>query len=605
MAGTAIAVPPTGRGWTGNGKSDEQMDRNRDRAPERSPPRTELHLVGRRPAARKVDDDWRSGPGDGQPLVPPGASAGLWPGIRSRIVFLVVLSAVLPSLLVGGASYLTARDLLIEKINSQLASGAASAADHVRRSFEDRSSDTEVFASAFIVAENLQRRSWALKSDDEAQVAQATDRIGQYLAQIQERYPLYRKIFIFGPAGELVTGIDSMSDAVEPEIPARLVAAEPTSLLDSSRAEPLLFVRRQVTSPGGERLGAIVTASGLEELWRDLRAETRTESWRLRVVAADGRPLFDASMSSPSAIGRLASDATARGLPRQTGVAEYRDERGRPVLGAYRSLDSFQIGTLVEMDSETAFEAGGRLRDLTLLISLLAAGLVTAIGLGLAVSLTRPIQALIVGARAVSEGDLSHEVPVSSRDQIGYLTRVFNHMIRTLRDSRSRLEKISRTDELTGLFNRRHLADVFRGELSKAGKTGKPLSVLMIDFDRFKAFNDRFGHLEGDLLLREAGTFLVDRTHPTDILARYGGEEFVALLPATSKRQAAQLAERLRREFAEAHGAGDESSRRLTISIGVATAPEDGGTEEALIGAADAALYRAKREGRNQVQVAV
>ncbi|MEJ2086208.1 MAG: diguanylate cyclase, partial [Acidobacteriota bacterium] len=234
-----------------------------------------------------------------------------------------------------------------------------------------------------------------------------------------------------------------------------------------------------------------------------------------------------------------------------------------------------------------------------------AVGLVTGIAFLVILSLTRPIDALIAGAKAAADGDLSRQIPVSSRDQIGYLTQVFNKMTSSLLDSRQKLEKMTRTDELTGLPNRRELDRMFSTELGRAERSDRRMSVLMLDLDNFKQFNDQYGHLKGDSLLSEASHFLNLNLRPTDIATRYGGEEFVILLPETTKRQAAALAERLRQQFAEACQEADESSPWVTISIGVATWPEDGKTREALIRAADTALYSAKRAGRNRVRTAV
>jgi diguanylate cyclase (GGDEF)-like protein len=257
---------------------------------------------------------------------------------------------------------------------------------------------------------------------------------------------------------------------------------------------------------------------------------------------------------------------------------------------------------IVEMHSEDAFAAVHRLRDVNLLISALTVLLVTGIGYGLVVSLTRPIEALIEGAKAVARGDLSREIPISSTDEIGYLTKVFNRMTRALKETHTDLQQKSSTDELTGLFNRRFLAKAFGIELSRAERSGKALSVLMIDIDHFKAFNDRFGHPEGDTVLRNTGAFLLGHLRSTDVSARYGGEEFIVLLPATEKKEAGQKAETLRKAFAEA-GLSSAKNAKVTVSIGVASMPDDGLTEHELVGAADAALYVAKRQGRNRVAI--
>ena len=120
---------------------------------------------------------------------------------------------------------------------------------------------------------------------------------------------------------------------------------------------------------------------------------------------------------------------------------------------------------------------------------------------------------------------------VSSRDELGYLVSVFNDMKRALRATHGELEQKTRTDELTGLFNRRHLDAALEAELARARRERAPLGVLMLDLDHFKAFNDRFGHPEGDALLRIVAELLRGQLRPTDTVARYGGEEFTVLFP--------------------------------------------------------------------------
>ncbi len=171
--------------------------------------------------------------------------------------------------------------------------------------------------------------------------------------------------------------------------------------------------------------------------------------------------------------------------------------------------------------------------------------------------------------------------------------------------------RMANTDGLTGLYNHRHLQERLQQEIERAERYGRPLSVVMADLDHFKSFNDAFGHPRGDELLIAVARTLRHLSRTSDILARYGGEEFTLVLPETSAGEARVLAERVRQCVAALEtgdlAAGAPSTRGdsaiVTLSLGVASWSA-GDSKEALIEAADAALYQAKRAGRNRVQVA-
>jgi diguanylate cyclase (GGDEF)-like protein len=178
-----------------------------------------------------------------------------------------------------------------------------------------------------------------------------------------------------------------------------------------------------------------------------------------------------------------------------------------------------------------------------------------------------------------------------------------------IRDINARLQHLATTDELTGLPNRRRLGEVAEREWRRCARDGTPLSVLMVDADHFKRFNDLYGHLAGDNCLRAiAAQIAAVGRRPEDLAARYGGEEFVLLLPDTSHAEARLLAERLcelLRDQRIIHQ-GNVGHGVVTLSVGAATARPGDTTDafrhfDALLNAADAAVYRAKREGRNRV----
>jgi diguanylate cyclase (GGDEF)-like protein len=164
------------------------------------------------------------------------------------------------------------------------------------------------------------------------------------------------------------------------------------------------------------------------------------------------------------------------------------------------------------------------------------------------------------------------------------------------------LEQLSVTDPLTGLFNRRFLETRLEEERSRSQRQDKPFSLIFADLDNFKIYNDVCGHLAGDKALRKAANAMRRSARDMDVVVRYGGEEFCLILPATSKKEAFFSAERLRQTIEAEVFPGETNLPlgRLTISLGIASFPDDGNTIHDLLAAADLALYRAKEQGRNR-----
>ena len=159
-----------------------------------------------------------------------------------------------------------------------------------------------------------------------------------------------------------------------------------------------------------------------------------------------------------------------------------------------------------------------------------------------------------------------------------------------------KLNKLAITDELTGIGNHRLFQTSFETELHRAERYERNLSLLIIDVDHFKVYNDAHGHSEGDKVLRTLAALLEKATRGEDIVARYGGEEFAIIAPETSKKKAEELAERIRKAI-------HDEKFSLTVSIGIATFPIDGKSTKEIFTKADKALYQSKQAGRNLVTV--
>jgi diguanylate cyclase len=175
--------------------------------------------------------------------------------------------------------------------------------------------------------------------------------------------------------------------------------------------------------------------------------------------------------------------------------------------------------------------------------------------------------------------------------------------ISTLQQSLEAIRAESLTDPLTGLGNRKFFDRALDDAIAGASANGEPLSLLMLDIDHFKSFNDNYGHLTGDQVLRLVALSLKQNVRGQDVTARYGGEEFAVVLPSTAMRQAITVADHIRRSVMSKElkkKSTGEILGRVTISIGVATITP-GDNAHSLIERADSCLYAAKRNGRNRV----
>jgi len=166
---------------------------------------------------------------------------------------------------------------------------------------------------------------------------------------------------------------------------------------------------------------------------------------------------------------------------------------------------------------------------------------------------------------------------------------------------RVQLQEQAIRDPLTGVFNRRYLAEALDSETARSVRENIPFSVIILDVDHFKKVNDTYGHKYGDLVLQALAKFLMQNTRRSDIVCRYGGEEFVVLMPDASAASALERAEIFRKQFGALLHAHEDMHIHVTFSAGVASFPTHAGSGEALLGLADQALYMAKEAGRNRV----
>jgi diguanylate cyclase (GGDEF)-like protein len=224
------------------------------------------------------------------------------------------------------------------------------------------------------------------------------------------------------------------------------------------------------------------------------------------------------------------------------------------------------------------------------------------------IGLFTPLRHLLHSVEEYSQGKLDTTIKPAGLRELYTLGNTFNDMLQRIRDDIQELERFSTLDGLTGIPNRRYFDTSMEHELNHAKRLQIPLSLLYIDIDYFKRYNDRYGHLAGDEVLRQVAQAIASMARrSTDVVARLGGEEFAILLPDTEAQQARLLAENLKLAVSalEIEHVDSNIGPHLTLSTGVATLiPSHDTQANELLGNADRALYQAKAEGRNRVVVA-
>jgi diguanylate cyclase (GGDEF)-like protein len=364
-----------------------------------------------------------------------------------------------------------------------------------------------------------------------------------------------------------------------------------------------LAIAVPVIAASGRFLGGIVARAGVESVGHLLATFRPGGTGSVSIIDRSGS-VISVDSAAPTAV--LPVDAVR--LLREAGGAavEYGDHAGVRVVGSLVDVPLLGWSVVAAIPRQDAYQQIARLRNVTLLMLSILLVVGGALAYGLGALIVRPLDRLTRGAALVAGGDLAVDLPMTASSEVGYLTQVFNDMVVRLREGRRELERLSVTDTLTSLSNRRHLMGALDLEIQRSARHERPCAVLMVDVDHFKKYNDTYGHLAGDEVLSRVGKLLRETLRTVDHAARYGGEEFAVVLPETGLEAGVEVAERIRARLAQVtfQVAGESAGVTVTLSIGVATFPANGKTSEALLAAADAALYQAKKKGRDCVVAA-
>ena len=538
------------------------------------------------------------------------------------MLMFAVVATLLPSLTTVWISYVENKRALTGKASEELLGVSAQAVREVDLWTKELRYDLRVFSSSYEVTENLERLP--LVNGEPVQTGIYHQRLTDYLNSVREKFRDYTELLVLDPHGHVLASSAARRRAVAlPEDWASDLRSsgwtQSAPYWDSSAAQSAILVAVPIQTGGGSGrtgvrggrgagvvgggrvLGALAARVNMRIVADMLRRFAPGESGQIYLMTRDGNLLLSSRGNSAALMQqRYKPESTRWLLARMDRAVQFTSFMDDRVVGTARVVPALDWIVVAEIPSAEAFRQVTRLRNVTLGVVTLLLAVVGALAYMLSLLIVRPLNRLTRAAGRVAGGDLDIGLPVTGGGEVGYLTQVFNHMVARLRESRVELERLSVTDPLTGLYNRLRMMEALENEVRRSRRLQHPFAVLMADLDHFKKYNDAHGHPAGDAALKRIGAIMREASRDVDFVARYGGEEFLLMMPETETEGASEVAQRLRRKIENEQLA--EGS--ITVSIGVSAFPGNGDAAEALIAAADAALYEAKHAGGNRVIVA-
>ncbi|MGA1871110.1 MAG: diguanylate cyclase [bacterium] len=567
--------------------------------------------------AKSIEDKGNPGPqGTSEPCLFQIAPLS---SIKSKIIIFALLATIIPSVSMGWLSYVQNRKFLSAKITQELKDITAQAAREVDLWLKERIYDIRVFSSSYLVSEDFEK----IASRDFMRIENRVTlrRLKDYLRSVREKFIDYEELMLTDLEGNVVvTNADKVSSVKLPENWLAMAQTNKPIIGKAYWSEVygtgIMIIAEPIRSPNDQILGLLAAKLNFKTIRMMLKNYTQGETGELYILTEDGIVLESSHPVSTKFVHTKLTKKIARRLFSQIKFPlNYEGYKEKMVVGALKRVPILDWGVIAEKEREKAYAQIVRLRNITLTLVGVVLLCISFCAYFLGLTIVRPLDCLTKGAGKVAAGDLDVDLPVRSRCEVGYLTGVFNHMVARLRKGREdldavnkrlreknmELEEISVTDSLTALYNRKHLMETLDKEMARSRRYNSQLTLLIIDIDYFKKYNDTYGHLAGDEVLRQMSEIFRKSIRKCDYAARYGGEEFIIILPEIGQKDGVAMAERIRHTIVKEKIGGNSHPIQVTVSVGVALFPMHGDEPQSLISKADEALYQAKKNGRNQV----
>ncbi len=504
--------------------------------------------------------------------------------LRTRILVFVVSATLATALAVTGVSVHLVQEFVNNKVQKELGDELDVTAARVETWFKSRLNEIQVFAESAVLHESLFTDTY--------------DRVhvDQYLTNVASNLPDLVAIFVLDTAGR-VTGWAGDRLTLPPALLLSLSNLQLARISDIVSVESAqIHVVSAPIRKLGPPVGTLHAVFKAESLLPLLKAEGLSDSGRLVLVDVRSEVVVDTPPVDPlnyplSDIGTL-DDIAA--------LMAYRNANGDKVIGAGRFIPASRQLLLLEESYHRVFDPVAQILHKSLVINL---SIVLVFGLGailVARSIVRPIGTLARKVQSLAEGKPDAAIWDAADNEVGMLAEAINATVARFESRTERLEHLSKTDGLTGVYNQRAFKQALKDEAVKAKASAEPLSLVLVDIDHFKDWNDRYGHERGDTVLRVVAKLISRTIRGSDLLARYGGDEFVVLARNTNLAGARVLAEKL---CAAASNLVDKpagtDTMTLSVSVGIS---EFTGDVTKFFADADRGLYAAKRAGRNCVR---
>jgi diguanylate cyclase (GGDEF)-like protein len=548
-------------------------------------------------------------------------------GLAGRIILLVFLATVVSALTVSWISVQSLDGFLREKVSQRFPHVAKRISEELDQWYTLRAREIEVFAGSTILVESAPQLTKPGRAG-----RRARKEVEQYLGYVLNSFPQFERLAVATMDGISLIEVGGKKPIGEEHLSVLLPPTEMTSISDTRRIDGQLvqIAAAPLRDATGHTVGRLYAMVDLDLLAPILQSWELGQTANAYIVDRDMRFLNPRDGFDVEAPLTALPAEPGEGDPLLSDVSYYNNVENISVIGTQLAFPRFGWTLVLEQPYDDAFApvlgSIGRVAGLNIAIVLL----VSLVASRIAGSFVRPLRELSDGAKRLSEGEREVEIDETTfaSDEVNLLTRTFNEMSRGLSRNAIELEEshqaveaaneelvtknqelskmnlvleqLSITDGLTKLHNHRYFQEAIAKDCKRSERSREPLSLILIDIDHFKKWNDRLGHAGGDEILRRLAEVLNQCVRDTDILTRYGGEEFALIALNTDLAGAVALGEKICQSVeAEAFLADVPSEKTpLTVSVGVATLIED---RKRLFADADAALYSAKDAGRNRV----